>query len=141
MTIFSKVKNQEKIMSSRAHLLFMFCCFLVPSWGPPGTILGHFETILGPCWDHFVPSWDQCLLRLLCLVCLHFFDFCLFFFSRRTARSALIKQTTRIVDALRGCTQLGQRTTLPHAKHPLCTNLTCYSIISSAIHLLKPCVP
>ena len=57
-----------------------------PSWGCLGTNLGSFwdgfGTMLGPFWDHFVPYLDQCLLQLLCLVCLHFFDFFNCFYPR-----------------------------------------------------------
>ena len=66
-----------------------FCCFLWPSWGILGpswdqlvAILGHLGIILGPFWNHFVPYLDQCLLQLLCLVCLHFFDFFNCFYPR-----------------------------------------------------------
>ena len=59
-----------------------FCCF----WTLLGVLLGpswdQFGTMLGPFWSHFVPYLDQCLLQLLCLVCLHFFDFFNCFFPR-----------------------------------------------------------
>ena len=67
-------------------LAFVFLLFFVAFLGHLGTILGatwgHFGTILGPFWNHFVPYLDQCLLQLLCLVCLHFFDFFNCFYPR-----------------------------------------------------------
>ena len=59
-----------------------FCCFLWPSWGILGPSWERLGAILGPCWNHFVPYLDQCLLQLLCLVCLHFFDFFNCFYPR-----------------------------------------------------------
>ena len=59
-----------------------FCCFLWPSWGILGPSWERLGAILGLFWKHFVPYLDQCLLQLLCLVCLHFFDFFNLFCSR-----------------------------------------------------------
>ena len=59
----------------RFRFFVVFCCFLWPSWGILGPSWDQLVAILRPFWYHFVPSLDQCLLRPLCLVCLHFFDF------------------------------------------------------------------
>ena len=59
-----------------------FCCFLWPSWGILGPSWNQLVAILGPFWNHVVPYLDQCLLQLLCLVCLHLFDFFNCFFPR-----------------------------------------------------------
>ena len=53
----------------------------VVSCGLLGASWDHLGTNLWPFWDHFVPYLDQCLLQLLCLVCLHFFDFFNCFFQ------------------------------------------------------------
>ena len=64
--------------------VFVFLLFFVAFLGHLGTILGatwgHFGIILGPFWNHCVPYLDQCLLQLLCLVCVRFFDFVNCFF-------------------------------------------------------------